>query len=78
MKRVSRELLVWSRLHHPNIIQLLGYALETKDTGYPMLISEWMVNGSLAKYMIKVQDLDVLHFVRFLITDIACRSLTSL
>ena len=37
----EKEIYVWSKLKHPNVLPLLGYAFDA-DTGYPMLISPWM------------------------------------
>ena len=39
----------WSRLHHTNVLPFLGYALE--DGKYPLLISEWMENGTVMSYL---------------------------
>lgn len=50
MKIVRDEIRIWSRLHdHPNILAFVGYALESEDR--PLLISEWMENGSVNKYV---------------------------
>ena len=41
---------MWSKLNHPNVLPLLGYAFDA-DTGYPMLISQWMDLGNLLAYI---------------------------
>ncbi|OCB88110.1 kinase-like protein [Sanghuangporus baumii] len=41
----EKELYVWAKLKHKNILPLLGYAFEQKSN-YPLLVSEWMENGS--------------------------------
>ena len=48
----EKEIYVWSKLQHPNILPLLGFAFDI-DTGYPMLISEWMENGNALAYVRK-------------------------
>lgn len=60
---------IWSKLRHPNVLLLLGYAMEPEDRGYPSFISEWMENGSLKKFMKGNPNLDILRLVgRFLYT----------
>ena len=43
-----RELVVWRKLHHPNIHRLLGFA---QVDGFPSLISEWMEKSTAKKYI---------------------------
>ena len=38
-QRLAREIRIWSGVDHPNIIKLLGFAVER--TGFPMLLAEW-------------------------------------
>ncbi|KAL5526659.1 hypothetical protein ACEPAF_8383 [Sanghuangporus sanghuang] len=47
-KTLAREIAVWSKLNHPNILPLLGYMFE-KD--YPSLISEWMKYGTMRDFL---------------------------
>ncbi|EJD07112.1 kinase-like protein [Fomitiporia mediterranea MF3/22] len=47
-KLFAKELYVWSKLKHPNILPLRGFALEG---AYPLVISEWMENGTLREYL---------------------------
>ena len=56
---------MWSKLKHPNILPLLGYAFDS-DTGYPFLVSEWMVNGNALAYVRseKPSPDDILRLVR--------------
>ena len=44
------EVYVWSKLKHPHVLDLLGF-VTCEDTGYPLLISEWMVNGTAWNYV---------------------------
>ena len=46
----EKEIYVWSKLKHPNVLPLLGYAFDA-DTGYPMLISQWMEHGNALSYV---------------------------
>lgn len=52
----EQEVYVWVKLDHPNILPLLGYAIEP-TTGYPIIVSEWMHNGSAWSYLQKNPDL---------------------
>ena len=45
-----KEIHVWSKLLHHNVLPLLGFAI-CDDTKYPLLISEWMYNGSAWSYV---------------------------
>jgi len=47
-KNILKEIYVWSKLSHTNVLPLLGYVIEQN---YPSLVSEWMVKGSLRSYM---------------------------
>ncbi|KAL5524358.1 hypothetical protein ACEPAF_9498 [Sanghuangporus sanghuang] len=60
-KWIEREMKIWSRLDHPNILPFLGYMFE-KD--WPSLISEWMDNGTLKEFMEKQSKIDILHLAR--------------
>ncbi|OCB91027.1 WD40 repeat-like protein [Sanghuangporus baumii] len=45
----EKEIHVWSKLRHENFLSLLGYAFDA-ETGFPLLVSEWMDNGSAWNY----------------------------
>jgi len=47
-KVVFKELKIWSSLRHPNVLSLLGFVIHDK---YPALVSQWMINGTMRKYM---------------------------
>ena len=49
-KQLCREVLVWKRLSHPNILPLLGVSV-SKDPQYFRIISEWMPNGNVMEYI---------------------------
>jgi serine/threonine protein kinase len=49
MKRLRRELRVWQRLHHENILPLYGI---TSDFGtHDSMVCPWLENGNLNKYL---------------------------
>ena len=45
-----KELTIWSKLRHPNVLPLLGYYYEGNC---PCMISEWMEYGNAVDYMCK-------------------------
>ncbi|EUC58193.1 tyrosine kinase family catalytic domain protein, partial [Rhizoctonia solani AG-3 Rhs1AP] len=51
LKRAARELFYWSRLRHKNIHQLMGVIVFRDE--YLGMVSEWMENGDLRKYLRK-------------------------
>ena len=55
-----REIRVWSRLDHPNILGFLGYMLEN---GVPSLVSGWMENGTASKYVKNHPDCNLKQIV---------------
>ncbi|OJA19896.1 hypothetical protein AZE42_07022 [Rhizopogon vesiculosus] len=50
-QRYLRELKVWVRLMHENILPLLGVAGGDYATGCNALVCPWMENGTLEKYL---------------------------
>lgn len=58
----EKEIYVWSRLHHPNVLSLLGFASE-EPSGFPLLVSEWMTNGSSLNYVKNNNDCDLMRLV---------------
>ncbi|KAG9024496.1 hypothetical protein FS837_005343 [Tulasnella sp. UAMH 9824] len=49
-KRLARELNIWAKIKHPNVVELIGWYLDEKYES-PLLISAWMPNGDVLKYM---------------------------
>ncbi|CUA75672.1 putative WD repeat-containing protein all2124 [Nostoc sp, PCC 7120] [Rhizoctonia solani] len=49
LKRAARELFYWSRMEHKNIHRLMGVIVFRHD--YLGMVSEWMENGNLHKYL---------------------------
>lgn len=58
----EKEIYIWAKLSHVNVLPLLGYALN--KFGYPLLVSEWMVNGSAWDYALNNDECDLLKLVR--------------
>ena len=49
---MKRELAIWRRLDHPNIVPLLGTARgEDFGSDYPCMVSVWMPHGTLVEYV---------------------------
>ncbi|KAL5504025.1 hypothetical protein ACEPAH_8098 [Sanghuangporus vaninii] len=57
-KTLAREMDVWSKLKHPNILPFLGFIIEK---GYPSLISEWVEHGTLRKFLKKCTNPDIVR-----------------
>ena len=61
-----RELGIWKRLKHENIVPFLGIAYGFGMDGTMSLVSLWMPNESLHKYLGKYDDnLGVVHRLQF-------------
>lgn len=63
MQHLAKEMNVWSKLEHPNILQLLGYVVEGD---YPCLVSHWMDNGTVSRYLQDHPEYDLVKMVRLL------------
>ncbi|KAG8970627.1 hypothetical protein FRC05_000563 [Tulasnella sp. 425] len=61
-KRMNRETEIWSRLNHPNVVPLRGYALQ--EDGTPMIISPWFDHGDVHSYLEDYPDADRKKIVR--------------
>ncbi|KAL5513537.1 hypothetical protein ACEPAH_3936 [Sanghuangporus vaninii] len=59
-KQLVKEIRVWSGLYHRNVLPLLGYVIEGE---YPSLISEWMENGTVSRYMREHPKTDLLQMI---------------
>ena len=78
---IRRELGIWRRLEHPNIVPFLGIAYGFGRQGQASLVSLWMANGSLQSFLGKhdeeltiarrlqlVRDCSELHLYNLLTT----------
>ncbi|KIL54736.1 hypothetical protein M378DRAFT_174103 [Amanita muscaria Koide BX008] len=52
-KQIKRELDVWSKIDHKNILSLLGIAYIKPDTNIPAFISAWMENGNAKQFRLR-------------------------
>ncbi|KAL5514298.1 hypothetical protein ACEPAG_2386 [Sanghuangporus baumii] len=60
-KKLTKELYIWSKLNNRRILPLDGFFLE--DSNYPSLVSRWMENGTVLKYLEAHPDVDLLRLV---------------
>ncbi|KIO29608.1 hypothetical protein M407DRAFT_227403 [Tulasnella calospora MUT 4182] len=51
--RLAREIRVWSSLHHPNVLPLLGFFL-SDDRDIAWLVSSYQPHGNVTQYIRKV------------------------
>ncbi|TDL15872.1 kinase-like protein [Rickenella mellea] len=58
---VKKELKIWSRLDHQNVLKLRGYTLD--DAKFPALVSEYMENGTMLNYLKLHPQVDILEMV---------------
>ncbi|KAI9464892.1 kinase-like domain-containing protein [Boletus coccyginus] len=65
-----RELGIWRRLDHPNIVPFLGIATGFGMIGSKSLVSLWMQNGTLESFLGDYKNLEIDHRLRLLL-DIA-------
>ncbi|KAF8119555.1 kinase-like domain-containing protein [Boletus edulis] len=54
-----RELGIWRRLDHPNIVPFLGIATGFGVSGSTSLVSSWMCNGTLERFLQKYENLEL-------------------
>ena len=57
----SRELCIWAKLRHENVLLLVG--MVTVE-GMPGFASEWMSNGTMNEYLKEHKGVDILKLVR--------------
>jgi len=51
---------MWKRLKHPNLVPFVGVVGE-----HPQIVSEWIPNGTLTKYIEKNPSVDRISLVSF-------------
>jgi hypothetical protein len=60
----AREFCIWARLHHRNVLPLIGIvAIE----GMPALASTWMENGTMNEYLKGHMGASIIEVVRIAI-----------
>jgi serine/threonine protein kinase len=50
-RRLRREVMVWSRVHHPNILPLLGIRSNFDRPNMPGLVSPYCHHGNITSYL---------------------------
>ena len=53
---IRREIGIWRRLSHPNIVPLLGITYGFGKEGNVSLVSLWMTNGTLHTFLENYDD----------------------
>lgn len=66
----EKEIYVWSKLDHPNVLPLLGYAF-ANEFKYPLLVSEWMDKGSAWSYVRAHLKCDIVRLVSLFLVCLA-------
>ena len=73
----EQELYVWSKLKHPNVLSLLGYAF--CNEGCPLFISPWVRYGTAHSFLSEHPEMslqDVMNIVGFL-SELVCARLST-
>ncbi|KAG8955100.1 Receptor-interacting serine/threonine-protein kinase 3 [Tulasnella sp. 424] len=72
-KRLARELKIWAKIKHPNVVELIGYYLDEKYES-PLLISTLMTNGNVLDYIERYKpDIERrIAFVKGITAGLAC------
>ena len=60
VQQFAKEVYVWSKLSHPNVLPLLGFAF-CEDTRFPLLVSAWMHLGTAWSYVQNNRELHLIH-----------------
>ncbi|KAF8955830.1 kinase-like domain-containing protein [Flammula alnicola] len=55
-KRLKREIRLWSRINHPNVVPLLGTIDKSRLSSHPAMVSPWMNEGNLDRYLDEKKD----------------------
>lgn len=61
LQMLVKEIKIWSKLNHRNILLLKGFTMEG---AYTRLITDWMANGNLKVYLRRFPDSDKFRLVR--------------
>lgn len=56
----AKELAIWAKLDHINIVKFEGYIVEH---GYPSVVSSWANGGTVTEYVRKNSNCDLLLIV---------------
>ncbi|KAG9041839.1 hypothetical protein FS837_011688 [Tulasnella sp. UAMH 9824] len=72
-KRLAKELNIWAKIKHPNVVELIGWYLDEKFES-PLLISVLMPNGDVLEYIKRFKPgIDQrVSFVKGITAGLAC------
>ena len=62
VQRFCKEVVAWRALRHPNVLPLLGAMVAECRF---MMVSDWMVNGTITEFVKAHVDADRMELVRF-------------
>ncbi|KAG9040421.1 hypothetical protein FS837_000673 [Tulasnella sp. UAMH 9824] len=68
VKRLARELNVWAKIKHTNVVELIGYSLDERYD-YPLLISVLMPHGNVLGYIKRFKP-GIMQRLAFVLTNI--------
>ena len=60
VQQFAKEVYIWSKLSHPNVLPFLGFAV-CEETRFPLLVSEWMYLGTAWTYVQNTQEQNLLY-----------------
>ncbi|KAH7335896.1 kinase-like domain-containing protein [Rhizoctonia solani] len=67
-RRVIKELSVWRKLEHPNVLKLLGICALGGEAG---MVSEWMPNGNVIQYTRKHKEVEKMKLIIDVVAGLA-------
>ncbi|KAG8955796.1 hypothetical protein FRC03_011051 [Tulasnella sp. 419] len=70
-KRFYSEVLIWSRLDHPNIAQLHGFTKPDQPDDMPTIISRWYNNGNIVNWLNENVSTNRMMLLRDIISVVA-------
>ena len=59
-QRFCKEAVIWRHLRHPNILPLIGVAVGHERC---LMVSNWMENGTINKFIEKNRDANRMNLV---------------
>lgn len=62
LQRFCKEVMTWKVLDHPNVMPLMGVTMDARQFA---MVSEWMVNGNINKYIVAHSEANRFELVRF-------------
>ncbi|KAG8905545.1 hypothetical protein FRB99_008744 [Tulasnella sp. 403] len=63
--RFAREMLVWCKLEHPNILKFIGFHMDERS-GLAYFVCPWVVNGDITNYLANNPNVDTIEKLRLL------------